>query len=481
MSRELWSATARRVGEEREPPAELRGPGVALRPEREGQDADLLVLVEERNGHGAQAGRGAIPRRGRVEAGDLLLARRGRAPSPARRGRPGGRRSRSGRRAAPRRPVSPPQCARTRSDFVWASASQNCALVASEERHGLLAEGVLDARAVEGRREGAADLAQAVEEAVRLALAPEQPGRRHGEGDLDGERLERAEHRRPEGPGTAGAEADEDADDLAAGGERDGDEAERPREVLHRLGCRDEVEPLLARPPRRAGGRTSPRRRGARRGRAGPRRRPPAAPERPSSSRRTRRPGAGRAGGAGRRRGRGRSGTRSPGRSAPGSRRAPSGPPSAAWTRFTNATRSAVRRSASMRRAFSSAPAARRASSWTRRISCGVRTNAPRRDIVRKPKTVSPCSSGMARRRRRRGPLLSSASSSSSKAGPWAASARTRMLVVVDRPALARDEPAAGARETSPGRGCARPPSLRRGTGRPGPGRTRAGAGARPP
>ena len=289
---------------------------------------------------------------------------------------------------------------------------------AGEERHGLLAEGVLDARAVEGRGERAPDLPQPVEEAVGVALALQEPGRRHREGDLDRERLERAEQRRAEGPGTAGAESDEDADDLAAGRERNGDEAERPRKVLRGLGRRDELEAASRRRRRRAGGRTTPPRRGARRGRAAPRRGRVRA-GRPPSSRTPTGPGAGRAGGAARRRGRGRSGSRSPrtvrSRMASSSVR----PPSAAWTRLTNATRSALRRSASTRRAFSSAPAARRASSWTRRISCGVRTKAPRRDIVRKPKTVSPCSSGMARRRRRRGPLLSSASaSSSSKAGP---------------------------------------------------------------
>jgi len=72
------------------------------------------------------------------------------------------------------------------------------------------------------------------------------------------------------------------------------------------------------------------------------------------------------------------------------------------------------------RRAFSSAPRGEAGELLDEPISCGVRTKAPRRDIVRKPKNRFSVLEGMARRRRRRGPLLSSASaaSSSSKAGP---------------------------------------------------------------
>ena len=234
----------RRVGQEGEPAPELRGPGVPLHAEREGQDADLLVLEEERHGGGAQAGRDGPAGRGGIEAGDLLLSdedERLLEPGPH-----DGVIGVLGRDGACHVPV--PFASPVREDpqrLRLGVGVPELRALAREERHRLLAERVLDARAVERRREDAAHLPEAVEEAVRLAFAAKQPGRRHGEGDLDGEGLEGAEQGRAEGPRAAPAETGEDAEDLAARGERDRDEAERPGEVLHGIGCGDEVEPLL--------------------------------------------------------------------------------------------------------------------------------------------------------------------------------------------------------------------------------------------
>ena len=230
-----------RVGEEGEPPAELRGPAGAEGAEGEGQDTDLLVLIQQGNGCGAQVRRNRAAGCGRVEDGDLRLVHEDeRLLEP---GADDGVVGALGRDGAV--PLAAPVASPAREDAKRLRLGVGVPELRArtgQERHGLLAEGVLDARAVEGRGEGAPDLAQAVEEAVGVALALQEPGRRHREGDLDRERLERAKHRRTEGPGTPCAQSDEDADDLAAGRERNRDEAERPREILRRLRRRDEIE-----------------------------------------------------------------------------------------------------------------------------------------------------------------------------------------------------------------------------------------------
>src|ERR1035437_3496485 len=68
-----------------------------------------------------------------------------------------------------------------------------------EQRDGLFAQRLLDAVDVEGRGERAADFAEPVEEAVRLALLLKEAGRGDGQGDLDAERLEGAQVLRGEG------------------------------------------------------------------------------------------------------------------------------------------------------------------------------------------------------------------------------------------------------------------------------------------
>src|SRR5664280_1522608 len=99
-----------------------------------------------------------------------------------------------------------------------------------EQRDGLFAQRLLDTVDVEGRGERAADFAEPVEEAVRLALLLKEAGRGDGQGDLDAERFEGVQVLRGEGARARARDCAKNARGGAAVHEGHREKPERRRE-----------------------------------------------------------------------------------------------------------------------------------------------------------------------------------------------------------------------------------------------------------
>ena len=222
----------RGVREQLEALLEVDRPVVDAPSRRDGEHADELVVVRERHGGGANERRRPSARVPREERRAFGGARdRERLVEERPHDRVGGVVERHGARELVADVGAP-----ARADLHGLGRRvpvPELGRVGLQEGDGLLAERLLDPFDVERRRERAADLAQAVEEPVRLALLLEEAHGGDGKRDFDAERLERRKQVERQALGARAGDGAQHADGRPAERERHGEEPERLGQRRH--------------------------------------------------------------------------------------------------------------------------------------------------------------------------------------------------------------------------------------------------------